>query len=92
MSDAQAAVDAILAGGIPAANVTESASRVFVTPAQKTAIETNTTAIAANTDAIATNTTAIATKAPQATTYTKSQTDAAIDAKAVSYITLLKYS
>ncbi|MCC0033753.1 MAG: hypothetical protein H6887_00645 [Hoeflea sp.] len=39
LAAAEAAVAALLAGGIPAADVTESATRVFVTPAQKAEID-----------------------------------------------------
>ena len=59
LSAAQAAIDSLLSGNLPAANVTESGTRVFVTPAQKAAIGTNTSDIAANTSDIATNAAAI---------------------------------
>src|SRR5690606_26679354 len=38
LTDVQEQVDLILAGGIPAANVEESAEQVFVSPAQRTEI------------------------------------------------------
>lgn len=94
---AQAQIAQLIAGGVPASAVTETATRVFVTPAQRSEISSLRSdlivGLAAAGDALEAG---LARSAPAETTYSKDQVDdliiAAIAAAGTTYASTLKYA